>query len=194
MIGNHANNFSVVQRGNVPLNSNHTGTLSRLFVPEDLLKKFTRNQATVLTYMHFRCRRNPLWKFHAVELVNVLKHNGLRISRQCSYKMLLAFTKRGVLNDLGNKRIEIPRGVWWKMVEERGLWGIRPVGLRTETSNFKRQTSEKLQVSSSNLRFVLVLEIDLLVPELSGSITRTTMTGINGCGPHGHESTEAKND
>jgi hypothetical protein len=60
-------------------------------------------QPDALFYVLSRTNTKPQWRFNPVELASVLK-----ISRQGAWKMCLAFVKKGILVDIGNKRIDIP--------------------------------------------------------------------------------------
>ena len=87
-------------------------------VPRHLSKCFTENQAKGVCYIHYTMNYRPSHKFHPVELAGVLG-----ISRRGCLKMCLTFVKKGILQDIGNKRIDIPvhlqcHGLEYKKVHE----------------------------------------------------------------------------
>lgn len=97
-------------------------------VPSHLLKckgLHGRNQRVAVAYMYFRMSFNPRWTFNAVELSTVLG-----IHRTNAWRLLQSFTKKGIVKDLGNKRIDIPaqlqaHGLTHYFVHEfQGVWQV----------------------------------------------------------------------
>lgn len=64
------------------------------------------NQRVFIAYAFHRSSCNPSWRFNPVEVSKVLG-----IHRSNSWRLLQSFVAKGLLNDVGNKRIDIPENL-----------------------------------------------------------------------------------
>jgi len=62
-----------------------------------------KNQVYAVAYFQYRTSIKPDWKFHPVELAEVLG-----MTRYGARDLLMAMARKGLVHDLGNKRIDTP--------------------------------------------------------------------------------------